>query len=223
MRDLYICPSINKQVTGMKKKSFWGMALLGLLLVSGNVSAQSLKDILNSSAVKGAVASITGGMKLTMESILGTWTYVNPSVSLDGDNALKNVAGSLATSELEKKLKETCAKVGIVEGMFSYTFNADSTFRCNLKGKSLSGTYSLDTNANTVTLNFGSKSGKLKLLKMNASVVLMGDQLSLLFDADKLLDFISKLSSLSGSTTLQSITKLTDQYDGVKLGFELKK
>ena len=64
---------------------------------------------------------------------------------------------------------------------------------------------------------------RLKLLKMNAAVVFMDNQLSLLFEADKLLDFISKLSSLSGSTTLQSISKLTEQYDGVKLGFDLKK
>ncbi|MDO4756576.1 MAG: DUF4923 family protein, partial [Parabacteroides sp.] len=48
-------------------------------------------------------------------------------------------------------------------------------------------------------------------------------QLTLLFEADKLLDFLAKLSSLSGSATLQSITKLTNQYDGVSLGFELKK
>ena len=44
-----------------------------------------------------------------------------------------------------------------------------------------------------------------------------------IIEADKLLDFISKLSSLSSSTTLQSISKLTEQYDGVKLGFDLKK
>ncbi len=207
----------------MKKIWFWRMALLSLLFISDAVSAQSLIDILKSSTVKDVLATVSGGTKLTVESLSGTWIYMNPAVSLEGDDVLKNVAGSLATSELEKKLKENCAKVGIVEGMFSYTFNADSTFNCNIKGKSMGGTYSLNSEAKTMTMNFGSKSGKLNLLKMNASIVLMDGQLSLLFEADKLLDFISKLSSLSSSTTLQSISKLTEQYDGVKLGFDLKK
>lgn len=207
----------------MKKNWYWKIALLSLLFVSDAVSAQSLIDILKSSTVKDVVASVTGGKKLTVENLSGTWVYVNPAVSLEGDDVLKNVAGSLATSELEKKLKENCTKVGIVEGMFSYTFNADSTFNCNIKGRSLSGIYSLNAEDKTMTMSFGSKSGKLKLLKMNAAVVFMDNQLSLLFEADKLLDFISKLSSLSGSTTLQSISKLTEQYDGVKLGFDLKK
>jgi hypothetical protein len=207
----------------MKKNWYWKIALLSLLFVSDAVSAQSLIDIFKSSTVKDVVASVTGGKKLTVENLSGTWVYVNPAVSLEGDDVLKNVAGSLATSELEKKLKENCTKVGIVEGMFSYTFNADSTFNCNIKGRSLSGIYSLNAEDKTMTMSFGSKSGKLKLLKMNAAVVFMDNQLSLLFEADKLLDFISKLSSLSGSTTLQSISKLTEQYDGVKLGFDLKK
>ena len=207
----------------MKKNWYWKIALLSLLFVSDAVSAQSLIDIFKSSTVKDVVASVTGGKKLTVENLSGTWVYVNPAVSLEGDDVLKNVAGSLATSELEKKLKENCKKVGIGEGMFSYTFNADSTFICNIKGRSLSGIYSLNAEDKTMTMSFGSKSGKLKLLKMNAAVVFMDNQLSLLFEADKLLDFISKLSSLSGSTTLQSISKLTEQYDGVKLGFDLKK
>ncbi|MDO4756575.1 MAG: DUF4923 family protein, partial [Parabacteroides sp.] len=155
----------------MMKKMFLRMALLSLLFVSDVVSAQSLMDILKSSTVKDAVASVTGGMKLTVDELSGTWTYVKPAVNLKGDDALKNVAGSLATSELEKKLKENCEKVGVSEGMFSYTFNTDSTFNCNLKGKSLGGTYSLDTEAKTIQMKFGSKSGKLNLLKMNADVV----------------------------------------------------
>lgn len=54
-------------------------------------------------------------------------------------------------------------------------------------------------------------------------VVLSNDELSLLFDADKLLDFLTKLSAVSKNTTLQTLNKLASQYDGMMLGFELKK
>lgn len=58
---------------------------------------------------------------------------------------------------------------------------------------------------------------------MTAHVVVTNDQLSLLFDADKLLDFLTKLSAVSKNTTLQALNKLASQYDGMKMGFELKK
>ena len=105
------------------------------LLIPGNMKGQSLKDILNSSAVKNAVTSVTGGKAVTFENLQGTWMYVNPALRLEGDNALKNVAGSLAATEAEKKMKEYCEKVGIVEGVFNYVFNSDSTFTSALKGE----------------------------------------------------------------------------------------
>ena len=117
----------------MKRFAVVWVALFGLLLVPGNAKGQSLKDILKSSAVKDVVSSVTGGQALTAENIQGTWTYVNPALRLEGDNALKNVAGSLATAEVEKKLKEYCAKVGIEEGVFNYKFNADGSFTSALK------------------------------------------------------------------------------------------
>lgn len=208
----------------MKMKKNWvlGVAVCGILSVSDAAYGQSIKDILNSAAVKDAVTAVTGGKKLTVENLAGTWTYVNPGIQLEGDNALKNVAASVAASEMEKKLKEYCAKVGIVEGAFNYTFNSDSTFTNVLKGKTLKGTYSFNPDEKTMELHYG-KIGKSKLTTMTAHVVLSNDGLSLLFDADKLLDFLTKLSAVSKNTTLQTLNKLASQYDGMMLGFELKK
>ena len=206
----------------MKKNWVLGVAVCGILSVSDAAYGQSIKDILNSAAVKDAVTAVTGGKKLTVENLAGTWTYVNPGIQLEGDNALKNVSASVAASEMEKKLKEYCAKVGIVEGAFNYTFNSDSTFTNVLKGKTLKGTYSFNPDEKTMELHYG-KIGKSKLTTMTAHVVLSNDELSLLFDADKLLDFLTKLSAVSKNTTLQALNKLASQYDGMMLGFELKK
>lgn len=202
----------------------WGfvVAISILLSVSGQAYGQSLKDILNSSAVKDAVTSVTGGKKLTVENLTGTWTYTNPAVRLEGDNALKNVAGSVAAGELEKKLKSYCAKVGIVEGMFNYVFNSDSTFTNALKKKTLKGSFSVNPEEKTVELKYA-LGGKLKVTTLTAHVVISGDELSLLFNADKLLAFLSKVSSLSDNSTMQLVNKLTSEYDGMMLGFELKK
>ena len=202
----------------------WGLvvAISILLSVSGQAYGQSLKDILESSAVKDAVTSVTGGKKLTVENLQGTWTYTNPAVQLEGDNALKNVAGSVAAGELEKKLKIYCAKAGIVEGMFNYVFNSDSTFTNALKRKNLKGTFFVNPDEKTVELKYA-LGGKLKVTTLTAHVVISGNELSLLFNADKLLAFLSKVSSLSDNSTMQLVNKLTSEYSGMMLGFELKK
>lgn len=199
------------------------MAVCGLLLIPGNMKGQSLKDILNSSAVKNAVTSVTGGKAVTFENLQGTWMYVNPALQLEGDNALKNVAGSLAATEAEKKMKEYCAKVGIVEGVFNYVFNSDSTFTSALKRGSLKGTYSVSPEDKTVTLRYTVDNKKLTVSTLTAHVVLSGNELTLLFNADKLLKFLSTVSSISSNTTLKAINKLASEYDGMMLGFDLKK
>lgn len=206
----------------MKRNWIFELTVCALLFLVTGVQAQSLKDILNSSAVKDAVTAVTGGKQLSVENLAGTWTYVNPAIQLEGDNALKNVAASVAAPEIEKKLNEYCAKVGIEAGAFNYTFNADSTFTSQLKGRTLNGTYSFNAEEKTIELKYG-KLSKLNLATMTAYVVLSDDQLSLLFNVDKLLDFLTKLSSLSDNTALQTINKLASEYDGMKLGFELSK
>ena len=207
----------------MKKLLCMWMVVCGLLLIPGNMKGQSLKDILNSSAVKNAVTSVTGGKAVTFENLQGTWMYVNPALQLEGDNALKNVAGSLAATEAEKKMKEYCAKVGIVEGVFNYVFNSDSTFTSALKRGSLKGTYSVNPEDKTVTLLYTVGNKKLTVSTLTAHVVLSGNELTLLFNADKLLKFLSTVSSISSNTTLKAINKLASEYDGMMLGFDLKK
>ena len=207
----------------MKKLLCMWMVVCGLLLIPGNMKGQSLKDILNSSAVKNAVTSVTGGKAVTFENLQGTWMYVNPALQLEGDNALKNVAGSLAATEAEKKMKEYCAKVGIVEGVFNYVFNSDSTFTSALKRGSLKGTYSVSPEDKTVTLRYTVGNKKLPVSTLTAHVVLSGNELTLLFNADKLLKFLSTVSSISSNTTLKAINKLASEYDGMMLGFDLKK
>ena len=78
------------------------LAFMGLWLSAASAQAQSLKDILNSETVKKVVSSVTGGQSVTATSLQGTWTYVDPAVQLGSDNALKQIAGAAATTELEK-------------------------------------------------------------------------------------------------------------------------
>lgn len=208
----------------MKKIARIGVWMMSLALISGGEAwGQSLKDILNSSTVKDVISSTTGiTTPLNAKNLAGQWNYVSPAVQLEGDNALKNATGSLAAGELEKKLADMCEKVGIKAGAFSMTFQEDNSFVMTLKSKDLKGTYSVDSEAKTITLDFAS--GKdFSFTKMNAQVSLLDNELNLLFQADKLLDLLSKLSAWSNNTTLKAANSLLEQYDGIKLGFAFKR
>jgi hypothetical protein len=63
----------------------------------------------------------------------------------------------------------------------------------------------------------------MKLIPMNAKVNYTTQQMDLLFEADKLLKLITFLSSKSSSATLKAISSLADSYDGMMLGYELKR
>ena len=192
------------------------------LVATYAVQAQSLLDFLKSSSVKDVVENVTGGQKITASNIAGTWNYVKPAVKLEGDNMLNNATGSLAATQIENTLNDYCSKIGIKSGLFSYTFYNDNTFSCNIKGKALKGTYSIDANTKTVTLKFGVLN-KINLGTMTAQASLLGNSLSLLFNADKLLNFISKVASATNHKTISLLGSAAEKYEGMLLGFELKK
>ena len=99
-------------------------------------------------------------------------------------------------------------------------FNEDKTFSANVKGKSFNGTYSVSEDYKTMTLQFGKA---LAVKPFTASISATSSQLNLLFQADRLLELLGKLTSSSSNTTLKTVGTIVNQYDGMKLGLELKK
>lgn len=188
------------------------------------VNAQTLKDLLKkatgSSLVQDVVESVTG-VSLQAD-IKGTWDYSGVAVKLVSEDLLKNAAAGVAAGQIEDKLDGYVQKVGIKPGAFGFIFSEDNTFTTTFKGKNIPGTYTLDEQTKTLTLTYG-KTSFMKGFTMTASVNITSSQLDLMFNADKLLDFIGKVSSSSGNSTLAAISAIAQQYDGMKLGFELKK
>lgn len=121
------------------------------------------------------------------------------------------------TTAVEKKLDGFLEKVGITAGEMSFTFEADSTFCTQIRGKELKGTFSYDAASKKVNLKFS------KLLNIQTTVNCTSENMELLFPSDKILDLITFLTSKSNNSTLKSINSLADSYDGMMLGFALEK
>lgn len=197
--------------------------MVGIFCLAGQTaSAQSLTDLLknvtDNEAVKNVVENVTG-TTLPVD-VKGTWTYSGTAVKFESDDILKSTAASLAASQVEDKLDQYVAKIGIKAGTFSFTFKEDNTFTATVKSKSFNGTYTLSEDYKTISLQFGKTIG---LKPFTAAVSATSSQLDLLFQADKLLELLGKLTSSSSNSTLKTVGTLVNQYDGMKLGLELKK
>ena len=180
---------------------------------SVQADAQDLKSILS-----GVAKAVVGDKATTANSIIGTWVYVGPDCQLKGDNVLKNIGGEAAGSEVEKYLESIYDKTGL--NTIQYTFNEDNTCSYTVKNKTMTGTYEFDAEAKTVTV----KAGKLGI-KTTAHIVTLGSNMSFVYDADKLLSVVKTITGVASKITssAQALNTITEKFDGMMLGFELKK
>ncbi len=194
-----------------------------ILFAGQNASAQTLKDILgkvtDNSTVTDIVEKATG-INLSKGDIKGTWNYTGSAVKLESEDLVKSAAAGVAATQVEKKFDEYLAKAGLKNSAFSFTFNENNTFVTNVKGKKFNGTYGLSEDGTVLTLKYGKN---ISPKGITAAVSIKSSTFELLFQADKLLDLISKLTASTNNTTLRTIGTLTSQYDGMKIGLELQK
>lgn len=198
------------------KKSVLSLAIATVLLsVSVNGRAQSLKDLFNKDNISKVVDAVTG--QKAPINMIGTWSYMGSAIEFESDNLLKKAGGAVAATAAEAKMNEQLSRIGIKPGQMSFTFNADSTFTSTVGKRTLKGTYSYDATAGKVYMKY------LKLINIPAKVNCSAKDMDLLFDADMLLKLITFLGNKSSSAAIKTVSSLAEGYDGMLLGFELKK
>ena len=198
----------------MKKKtllkSIW--ILLVMCGVSANAGAQDLKSILS-----GVAKAVVGNKATTASSIIGTWTYSGPECQFESENLLAKAGGEMAAKEVEEKMIAVYNKVGM--NNIRYTFNEDGTYSYQMKKRTVTGSYVFDDAAKTITMT-----GKLGL-KTVAYVTVTGNDMSMVFKADKLMSILKTITGAASkvNATAATINSVAEAYDGLMLGFELKK
>ena len=198
----------------MKKKtllkSIW--ILLVMCGVSANAGAQDLKSILS-----GVAKAVVGNKATTASSIIGTWTYSGPECQFESENLLAKAGGEMAAKEVEEKMIAVYNKVGM--NNIRYTFNEDGTYSYQMKKRTVTGSSVFDDAAKTITMT-----GKLGL-KTVAYVTVTGNDMSMVFKADKLMSILQTITGAASkvNSTAATINSVAEAYDGLMLGFELKK
>lgn len=185
---------------------------------SGKAVAQDLKSI-----VSGVAGALTGNKTVTVSSLEGTWTYIGPDCKFTSESLLAKAGGEVVAQKVEEKMSSVLCSLGFTDGC-SFTFNTDGTYVSTVKGRSVNGTYEYDEQTKNLLL-------KTKLgLKFTAEVsqqALSPGKMSLLFNADKLMSLVKAVGGAVGesasSSAVSSVNSLLKEYDGLMIGFELKK
>lgn len=189
-----------------------------------DASAQKLGNLLKKAASSDVVNSVinTYVPGANAVSLPGSWSYTGAAVSLSGETAVSNIAGTAVTSGIENKIDGYLQKIGVKPGAVHFTFNEDKTFTSTFFGINLSGTWQINDEAKRVTLQYGKV---MKYLSMTGTLTRTSEGCEILFDADRFLTFIKSALSFAGkgSTAASGLSSLTSSYKGMKLGYKLAK
>ena len=200
------------------KKTFVALFLLGLsgIVVSSCGAGTLLQTIGSGGTLANAFTSVIGLDKVTAQGLIGTWKYDGPGCAFTSENLLAKAGGEVAATKIEQELKPYFDKTGLNGSNTYITFNENGTFKANIAGKPFSGNWTLDEATAKVTL-------KGLILTVNCYAKREYGGISLLFESKKLLTVLQVLAAMSGNDTVQKVGDLSKNYDGVRLGFDMKK
>lgn len=185
----------------------------GAAAQSSNQSGSGIGDIIS------GVTNLLGITDVTIADLEGTWTYVKPAIAFQSDNLLQKAGGTAAATVIENKLEPYYKKTGITA--MSLTVNADSTFTMGVNKIQLKGKLEKNSDGNFV-FNFQAF-GKVKIGQFTSVITKSGNNIDVTFDASKLLALVTKIASISGNSTLGTLSSLLNSYDGMNAGFQLAK
>jgi hypothetical protein len=199
------------------KKVMFGLAALACIVITscGNMS-QVLSAMTNGTGVVNAISSVIGLDKVKAQNLIATWSYSAPGCAFTSENLLAKAGGEVAAVQIEEKLLPYYKQVGITSGNTFITFNEDGTFTSKIAGTPFSGKYTFDEASQKITL-------KGLLLSVNCYAKKEINGISILFEAKKLLTVLQTMSAMSGNKDLQTIGDLSKNYDGVRVGFDMKR
>ena len=206
----------SNAATSTSATSNAGSAVAGILgAVLGENSNSSSSA--GSSIINGILNNVIGSGTFSKQDLCAhTWKYSKPGCAFTSENLLAKAGGEIAANKVEEKLGEYYSKFGFSGSNTYFTFKTDGTFAAKIDGKSWQGNYTFDEKTHAIQM-------KGLLLSMSGYATKTTNGISLLFDQTKLLNLIKTMGALKGSSTLSAIGTIANNYDGMRVGFEMTK
>ena len=190
--------------------------VLGAILGGSNAGNGSNSSSNAGSIINGILNNVIGSGTFKQADLCHTWKYSKPGCAFTSENLLAKAGGEIAASKVENKLEGYYKKFGFSSSNTYFTFNTDGTFSAKIDGKAWNGTYTFDEKTHAIQL-------KGLLLSASGYATKTTNGISLLFDQKKLLNLIKALSAFKSSSTLSAVGNIANNYDGMRIGFEMTK
>lgn len=190
--------------------------VLDAILGGSNAGNGSNSSSNAGSIINGILNNVIGSGTFKQADLCHTWKYSKPGCAFTSENLLAKAGGEIAASKVENKLEGYYKKFGFSSSNTYFTFNTDGTFSAKIDGKAWNGTYTFDEKTHAIQL-------KGLLLSASGYATKTTNGISLLFDQKKLLNLIKALSVFKGSSTLSAVGSIANNYDGMRVGFEMTK
>lgn len=204
----------------MKKMKITLSSLCLVALTGAVMTSCGAGTLLHTMGSGGTIAniftSVIGMDKVTEKGLIGTWRYDSPGVAFTSENLLAKAGGEVAATKIEQEAAPYFQKAGITSQNTVVQFNEDKTFKATIAGKNWGGTWSFDEATAKVTLQG-------LILSVNCYAKREYGGIALLFESKKLLTVLQVLATMSGNETAQKVSDLSKNYDGIRLGFDMKK
>ena len=182
----------------------------------GGILGGILGAITQGDAAANILYDVIGATKLSKKDIIGTWSYRGPGVAFTSENLLAKAGGEVAAAKARQELEEPFQSIGIKTTNTYFTFKEDDTFEGKVDGTPVSGSYDYNPETSEVKL-------KTLLFSTTGYLTRNAKGISLLFESKKLLKALQVVAAISGDSTLGTIGELSKNYDGIRMGFDLKK
>ena len=166
--------------------------------------------------ISGLTSIFDSNQQASASDLVGTWTYTEPAVVFESNNALKNIGGKVASATIEKQLQTQFSKLGIRKGAMKMTFDKDGNFTQVVGGKTLSGTYTIKSKQVVLTYTGG-------VQQLIGTTQVEGSDLLIVMNASKLLKYANAIGSLTGNSLLKTAGSLLSSMDGMLVGLKLNK
>ena len=200
-----------------------GSLLESLGGMGGSATGSSNETDALTSTLGSILGSVLGSNKdLTVEDLQGNWVYAAPACKFKSDDFLKSAGGDLVASQISQKLAPLYEKIGVTTEKFAILFDDKGTYTLTYGQIPLQGGVKKSEETGFFDFEF-IKIGDLALATTPTYIEKSGNTMLLLYEADKLVALMRDIVGVLGISTLDCIFQLLDEYEGVLIGFEMKK
>jgi len=152
--------------------------------------------------------------------LVGTWTYEGTAVAIQGKDIFKNMGSGAAAKKAELRADEMLERFGVHKGEATVTFFDDGSMSVKAGRFKVAGRWTMEKK--NVSISFGSF---IVRIKADGKVRRKGKYVQLLFPADRLMPYASRIMRFAGirngNAQLQELAEIVERTDGLKIGVKL--